>query len=267
MPALLAAPSPVITPLPQSVAQAVWRAADLGVQPVGLRTVSTGYKALDELLPGRGWPCGGITELLMPQYGFGEWRLLLPALARLVGPKRPLMVISPPHVPYAAGMRRYGVFERQLVLVRAGTPAQRLWATEQAVAVDGLAAVLAWLPQARADQLRRLQAAAAAAAGPVFVIRPEAARHESSPAPLRVMVHGCGVDGGLVVQVVKRRGPPHDGWQRLDAAPPGLLPLLHPLQARRQRLAGADRLRPPVQESASAVLDGAAASVAHALPR
>ena len=68
-------------------------------------------------------------------------------------------------------------------------------------------AVLAWLPQARADQLRRLQMAAASFNKLLWVLRPEQVQHESSPAVLRVWV--VPVADALELRVLKRRGPPH----------------------------------------------------------
>jgi protein ImuA len=227
---------------------AVWRATELGHAEV--EGVGTGFALLDAELPGRGWPTGAVTELLQPQASIAEWRLLLPALAPLATAARPLLVVGPPHEPYAAGLRRYGLSERHLVLVRADAPARRLWAVEQAARASGLAGVIAWLPHARPAQMRRLQVLAAQTGALVFVVRPEAARHESSPVPLRVLARLEGLDG-LAVHVLKRRGQPHEGWVRLSAWPPGLQQMAEPLaqlqvdipwlrRAQRRRGEGAD---------------------------
>ena len=37
-------------------------------------TLSTGWQALDQELPGHGWPCGSLTEVLSPQPSVLEWR-------------------------------------------------------------------------------------------------------------------------------------------------------------------------------------------------
>ena len=137
----------------------VWRATELGHAEI--ETVSTGYALLDAELPAAGWPRGAVTELLQPQPSIAEWRLLLPALAPLASARRPILAIGPPHHPYTAGLRRYGVPERHLVMVRTDTPARRLWAAEQAARAGGLAAVIAWLPNVRPAQMRRLQVLAA----------------------------------------------------------------------------------------------------------
>lgn len=61
--------------------------------------------------------------------------------------------------------------------------AERLWKTEQLVNSNACGALLSWLPQARPEQLRRLQVCAQACDDPVFLMRPEAARFEASPSP------------------------------------------------------------------------------------
>ena len=57
----------------------LWRASQIGGAPG--RTTASGFDVLDAQLPGGGWPHGVLTELLLPQPGVGELRLLAPALA------------------------------------------------------------------------------------------------------------------------------------------------------------------------------------------
>ena len=86
--------------------------------------------------------------------------------------------------------------------------ADLLWALEQSLKSGHVGAILAWLPlNLRADALRRLQIAAQAHDGPVFVFRDAQARSKPSPAPLRLLLQPAGVDG-LSVRLLKRRGPP-----------------------------------------------------------
>jgi protein ImuA len=83
---------------------------------------------------------------------------------------------------------------------------------------------LAWLPaHLPHEALRRLQLAAQAQAGPVFLWRPEADAAQASPAPLRLRLRAAGPDL-LALTGVKRRGP---RW-----AEPLLLPLPAVLSAR-----------------------------------
>lgn len=200
---------PLSIPL-EDFGDAVWRADALGAA-AGV-TVATGHPALDAQLPGGGWPVGAISEILQAQSGQHEWRLLLPALIRAgLGPV--VVLVGAPHVPFGPGLVSQGFDARRLLWVSAATPAERLWAAEQALRCAEVAAVLAWLPQARGEQLRRLQIAASAHSKLLFVMRPAAAQSESSPAVLRLLVASAapGVDtpaDALWLQILKRRGPP-----------------------------------------------------------
>jgi protein ImuA len=225
-----AAPEPVAAPLdeprrssllahlPASVASSVWVGDELGGAPP--ETISTGFPSLDLQLPGGGWPLGVVSELLLAQPGTAEWRLLLPGLAMAATPSRPLLAVSPPLTPFVAGLRLHGLDERALVIVQATKPADRLWAAEQAAKAEDMAGVIAWLPQARPEQIRRLQTACHNAGCPLFVVRHDTAAQQSSPAPLRVQARSDPVEG-LAVHVLKRRGAQHDGWLILRAAPAG----------------------------------------------
>lgn len=211
--------------LPPEVEQALWRGTDLGRQ-VG-PVLASGFAALDAELPGGGWPCQSITEVLSPQPSVLEWRLLGPCLARVVAGGGKVVVLGPPRTPHLPGLRHTGVDEKHLVWIQAQTPAERLWCTEQLVRSGACGALVAWLPQARPEQIRRLQVSAQACEGPVFLFRPEAARHEASAAPLRVLA-AVGLDWELQVQVLKRRGPTHDGVVHLPSVPGGLDAVLTP---------------------------------------
>jgi protein ImuA len=68
-----------------------------------------------------------------------------------------------------------------------------------------VAALLAWLPQARSAELRRLHMAAQQHDRLLFVFRGLNARHDASPARLRLLLGG--VDS-LELHILKRRGPP-----------------------------------------------------------
>jgi protein ImuA len=58
----------------------LWRAHQLGRAAAAVQP--SGFGVLDAQLPGGGWPCRALTELLLAQPGVGEMRLLAPALAR-----------------------------------------------------------------------------------------------------------------------------------------------------------------------------------------
>ena len=86
---------------------------------------------------------------------------------------------------------------------------------------------MAWLPRVRSAQLRRLQVLASAHEGPVWLCRPADAARESSAAPLRLLVRP-GADWALLVDVLKRKGPPLERTLQLPAVPAGLSVVLPP---------------------------------------
>lgn len=221
-------------PLPITFARempSVWRADELA-RPVDA-VVATGHAALDAQLPAGGWPVGALVEVLQSKNNLNEWRLLLPALARCSGP---VLLVGAPHQPFGPGLAAQGLDPRRLLCVTAQTTAQRLWACEQALRCADVTAVLAWLPQAgsgqvRPEQLRRLQMAASTHSKLLFVMRPLAAREESSPATLRVLVSGQEngqVNGQdrLALHILKRRGPPLEQPLSLPARAARLAALL-----------------------------------------
>jgi len=221
----------------------VWR-ADALAGACGA-TLASGHGALDAELPGGGWPVGALCEILQPPGVCQEWRLLLPALARSPGP---LVLVGPPHEPFGPGLAAQGLDARRLLWVGAVTAAQRLWATEQALRCAEVGAVLAWLPQVRSEQLRRLQFAAQAHSKLLFVLRQSGAQSESSPAVLRLLLGAArplkaALDAGraaaqtalaqgdvtsdaLHVQILKRRGAPLARTLALPARPASLAVLL-----------------------------------------
>jgi len=211
---------------------AVWH-ADALARATGA-TVASGHAVLDAQLPGGGWPVGGLSEILQSHSGQHEWRLLLPALVQpdLRGrASAPVVLVGAPHLPFGPGLLAQGLATRRLLCVRAATPVQRLWATEQALRCAEVSAVLAWLPQVRSDALRRLQIAALAHQKLLFVMRPAQAQLEASPAVLRLLVGTApAADGAwpdaLQVQVLKRRGPPLAQTLVLMARPARLAVLL-----------------------------------------
>ena len=218
--------------------------------------VASGHAALDAQLPGGGWPLDGLVEVLQASPGRFAWQLLLPALAQAVRSQAgPVLLVGAPFVPFGAGLAAQGLPGERLLCVHAAPAAARLWATEQALRCAQVAAVLAWLPRARSAELRRLHIAAQQHHRLLFVFRDEAARHEASPARLRLLVQGSPEARDMQVQILKRRGPPLETPLRLPAQPARLQSLL---QARRGR-AG--------RQSANEKVDAALAGSPHALDR
>ena len=176
------------------------------------RIQSSGFARLDEALGG-GWPLGQLIELLVEPYGIGELRLLLPALIDLAGAANGgkwVVLVAPPHIPYAPAFTRWGLDASCLLVVRCDRQADVLWAVEQALHSHACVAVLAWPVQGDERIMRRLQlaveGAAEAGAACLFVLfrSPRYAR-QRSPAVLRMRALP-GVAGAIELRVFKTRG-------------------------------------------------------------
>jgi len=227
---------PSLDPFSSSARHKIWRADELGLADA--QVIGTGHVALDAQLPGGGWPVGAMTELLQATPEAHAWQLLLPALAQAVqGGSGPVVLIGAPHEPFGPSLAAGGLPVESLLWVRSEAPAARLWACEQALRCADVAAVLAWLPQARVGELRRLQLAAAQHESLLFVFRPIAAAASTSPARLRLQLMACEDDSAQIdVRILKRRGPPLASPIQLPARSRRMTALLAASQLRRKLL-------------------------------
>ena len=236
--AVTSAPTP--RALPRDIEAALWRGDQIGAPVTAV--VPSGFAALDTELPGGGWPCGSLTELLQPQPSVAEWRLLGAAVRRVVAAGQTLVVVGPPHAPHLPGLQHLGVDARHLVWIPAERPAERLWVTEQLIRANAAGLLLSWLPQARPEQIRRLQVCAQSCDAPVFLCRPAASAGEPSAAPLRVELR-FGADWELHLRLIKRKGPTHEGVLTLASVPAGLESILTPRLRQPSRLIAARQAR------------------------
>jgi cell division inhibitor SulA/protein ImuA len=187
------------------------RGTDLA-DPARHRVVPSGWPRLDAELPGGGWPLGTLIELLLPEAGVGELRLLLPALATLAADppaaeRRWLAWIAPPHAPYPPALAQSGIRPERLLFVTAPKTSDRLWAVEQALRSGSCAAVLAWLDAVDDQWLRRLKLAAEAGQALVVLLRPLRRRATASPATLRIALEPAAESVDLWVLKSRGRGP------------------------------------------------------------
>jgi protein ImuA len=183
--------------------------------------VSTGFAALDQALPWRGWPPGSLIEILTTHQG-AALALMLPMLVALSRRSRWLLLVDPPLVPFAPALAAHGLDLGRLVVAQAGD--ETAWAMEQALRSGACAAVLGW--QGRLDgrrgwpagALRRLQLAAAAGDALAILLREPDAAARPSPAVLRLRVES--VAGDLVVTLLKQRGGRPGTQIRIDDGVP-----------------------------------------------
>ena len=195
----------------------VWRAN--GLASATRPALASGFAALDAELPGGGWPRGTLTEILSDRVGIGECSLMMPSLARLGGQGKWSLLVAPPQALHAPAWTSSGIDLARLIVVSPKRTNEALWAAEQALSSGALGSVLCWAARIDARQVRRLEVAAAGSDTVAFLFRPARARAESSPCALRLLL-SAGTRGKLVVELLKRRGPPCRHTLDLEVARP-----------------------------------------------
>lgn len=185
----------------------LWRAGQQISAPA--RYIPTGFPDLNRALGG-GWPVGQLMELIIQAHGIGEFRLLMPAMAELASRDRHfvswIMLVAPPHIPYAPALEAHGLNLSRLLVVRPQGQMDTLWAMEQALRSGTCAAVVAWAEVSDERVLRRLQLAAEAGSCWAALCRPAHAQGYRSPAALRIYLQWENETGALRLQILKQRG-------------------------------------------------------------
>jgi protein ImuA len=182
----------------EEIHPSLWRASQLA-RGRG-RMVDTGYPVLSTELPGGGWPVG---DLLVQQAGVGEMRLLRPALSALAD--RPVALVQPPHIPDGLGLGYIGLSLDRLLQIKTPKAADAFWSAEQILRAGSCGALILWAQHAQPSSLRRLHLAAQTSETLFIMVRPLTAAQDSSPAVLRLALRPAAE--GLMVDIVKRRGP------------------------------------------------------------
>ena len=180
---------------------AIWRGGECAPEPAAM---PSGFPELDAVLPGRGWPAGALTEILLAREGIGEIRLMLPALVRLQAARRDVVWIAPPHVPYAPALAAAGLDLARLLIVRCRNGGDELWAYEQALRAPECGAAFAWLGPHDDRTMRRLAVAAREGRTWGVLWRRPGQRALATSASLRLALRR--EQGRLAVRVLKRRG-------------------------------------------------------------
>lgn len=182
---------------------ALWRAG--GSSGARQAVVPSGYADLDRHLPGGGWPCPALIEVLNDRAGIGELSLLLPALRHLSETRvSTLAWLNPPHLPYPPALTERGLGLTRLLVSRPLAGPKVLWAMEQALRSGACAAVLAWTEASDPHALRRLKLAANEGGCLGFLFR--SLRHRVHPSPATVRLALSSEDAALVVELVKVQG-------------------------------------------------------------
>jgi hypothetical protein len=164
---------------------------------------ATGFTALDQALPGGGWPRRGLVEILVPGIGFGELRLWAPLVTRLTRSEVPrwCAFIAPPFEPYVPAWNAQGVRLDRLLVVRTVQP---LWALEQSLLSGACSITFAWPQRTTMPQLRRLSLATERGASLGVLFRPLRSAVEHTTAVLRIALTRTATQ--LRIELLKGRG-------------------------------------------------------------
>jgi hypothetical protein len=198
---------------------AIWRGANAArTDAISTGFLATGFAALDECLPGNGWPRSGLIEILIPRLGSGELYLLMPVLAALTRREnaRWCTWVAPPYQPFAPALAAHGVALERVLVVRADKSS---WAFEQALGLGACDVALAWAHRLAAREIRRLQLAAQRGRALGVLFRRLGAARESSSAQLRMMLEPTGEGARLTLLKSRggRKGPIQLSWNEAHA--------------------------------------------------
>ena len=115
-----------------------------GRRPRENAVVSSGCRALDRLLPERGFRRGTLVEWLATGEASGVETLALVAAREACGKDGVLVVFDQQRQFYPPGAVRLGIDPGNLIVVRAVNRADETWGMDQALRCPGVAVVLAW---------------------------------------------------------------------------------------------------------------------------
>jgi hypothetical protein len=174
-------------------------------------TISTGFAALDRLLPGGGLHRGTLAEWV-PRDGGGATTLALAVARNACGELGTLVVIDRRRTFYPLAAAACGIDLSRLLIVRPQHDRDETWAIDQALRSGGASAVLAWPDRLDDHLFRRLQLAAEAGDAVGLFLRPVRAIAEPSWAEVRWLVEplpslSSRADASRGVQLTLLRAP------------------------------------------------------------
>jgi len=149
--------------------------------------LSSGFPHLDRLLPGGGWPTGGVTEILAQRGHMSADKLLLPALAPLSWEGRWVSWIAAER-PARTELLHHGFDISRVLTVQPRPQEHPLELAEQALAADNCGAILVWLDRLERFPVSRLQQAARGGDTAVFLFLPPSATAQPLVGELRIYV-------------------------------------------------------------------------------
>lgn len=142
-------------------------------------TSSSGTPILDRLLPAGGFRPGTLIEWLEPGPGGGTSALVILAARHACSLGRQLVVLDRSRRFYPLALVPWKIPSEQVLVVRASTVADELWAADQALRSTAVGAVWLTCDELASPDFRRLQLAAEQGGSLGLLLRPD--RHLGQP--------------------------------------------------------------------------------------
>ena len=171
--------------------------------------IPTGSPALDELLPGGGWPKAGLVEITVPDEHTDAMSLLLPALMRLSQQGRWLVMVTPPYQPRARILTAAGMNTSKVLQVNPHPGRSGLWTVESLMHSGNCSIVMAWPSCATELMAKKLKKAATTGKTPAILFRQEGMPACTSIADVRLKLEVT--DSGMVVYLLDGQGDKQSG--------------------------------------------------------
>ena len=179
--------------------------------------ISSGWPALDALLPGQGFLRGSLVEWLSEGPGSGAGTLALRVAqqaSRPVDPQAhpqaaPIVVLDRSGWFYPPAAAAWGMDLQRLILLCPRDEASALWALDQALRCPAVAAVWTWLPRLEGRWFRRFQLAVEHSGCLGLLLRPAQVRGQPSWAEMQLGVQPQPSRSGRrwCVELLRCRGP------------------------------------------------------------
>lgn len=172
--------------------------------------IGTGFPALDEILPYRGWPRGAVMAVTVCDWGIGELSLFLPLMAHYNRNNRYVSWIAPPHTPYPPALAAGGLdLSLCRVLMNPDKDQQILWCAEKLLQSSACGLVLAWPRTLTGRAVRRLQLAVEDSGASCLLLHrqgPEGGARSWDASPATMHLHLSRIAAGLKLEILKARG-------------------------------------------------------------
>jgi protein ImuA len=197
-------PIPVLDSSPEEIVQALRqqvRRLEGARQTADSATTSSGCEALDRLLPEGGFPRGTLVEWISAaSSGCGTGTLAMIAAREAAAEGGAVVVMDRARQFYPPAAAALGVDLQHVIVIRARSEQDEIWALDQALRCAGVAAV--WAPLERIDlrSFRRLQLAAESSGVLGLLLRPARVLGQPSWSHVQLLVtpKGSGVQNSIL---------------------------------------------------------------------